>query len=504
MTQLTADDYKKAYQAYKNSNQPEKAKEVARQFQAFQQQQQQPPTQDLTNQPVDYDFGKSVENFMPSLMAAGGDLAHAVMNPIDTLTAVGNLALSGAANVGQELVDLTGSDYQVPNQEAGEAFAGMLDERYGSMDALKTTAMNDPAGLLMDLSSVLTGGGTAVGKVGSVASKLDGNLGKVGEVVESVGDTVASVGNVIDPLTGAVKAPTAVVEGVLGEPISHKLYGSAFKPTTGLKPEVREQLIQDGIDLRAKPTLRSTKKIEKERKKVQKKREKVLDEAAELGRLVDESELYVNIDDVRAQYAPPRPSSTYAPQIIDDVVDEVSQGIFNNGGRKLTIEEINDIKMDLDETINYKKLNRSGESNANRGDIDEKARKAIANAARQIIYKHAPDLDPLNQQYGKIRNVQNNLQHQGTSRNQNADPLGLFQTTAASVNPIAGVLSVANRPVPKTTLGIYASDVGKAVRAKNNPFRSASLAGRYEQAVLADEQEREREKLEKELRRDDN
>ena len=496
MTQLTEDDYKKAYQAYKNSNQPEKAKEVARQFQAFQQQpqqqQQQPPTQDLTNQPVDYDFGKSVENFMPSLMAAGGDLAHAVMNPIDTLTAVGNLALSGAANVGQELVDLTGSDYQVPNQEAGEAFAGMLDERYGSMDALKTTAMNDPAGLLMDLSSVLTGGGSAVAKVGGQATKI--------------GNAIDKVGNVIDPLTGVVKAPTAVVEGVLGEPISHKLYGSAFKPTTGLKPEVREQLIQDGIDLRAKPTLRSTKKIEKERKKVQKKREKVLDEAAELGRLVDESELYVNIDDVRAQYAPPRPSSTYAPQIIDDVVDEVSQGIFNNGGRKLTIEEINDIKMDLDETINYKKSNRSGESNANRGDIDEKARKAIANAARQIIYKHAPDLDPLNQQYGKIRNVQNNLQHQGTSRNQNADPLGLFQTTAAAVNPVAGVLSVANRPVPKTTLGIYASDVGKTLRTTNkfNQFRNASLAGRYEQAVLADEQERERERQEKELRRKDN
>lgn len=496
MTQLTEDDYKKAYQAYKNSNQPEKAKEVARQFQAFQQQpqqqQQQPPTQDLTNQPVDYDFGKSVENFMPSLMAAGGDLAHAVMNPIDTATAVGNLALSGGANLAQEFVDLTGSDYQVPNQEAGEAFAGMLDERYGSMDALKTTAMNDPAGLLMDLSSVFTGGGSAVAKVGGQATK--------------VGNAINKAGNVIDPLTGVVKAPTAVVEGVLGEPISHKLYGSAFKPTTGLKPEVREQLIQDGIDLRAKPTLRSTKKIEKERKKVQKKREKVLDEAAELGRLVDESELYVNIDDVRAQYAPPRPSSTYAPQIIDDVVDEVSQGIFNNGGRKLTIEEINDIKMDLDETINYKKSNRSGESNANRGDIDEKARKAIANAARQIIYKHAPDLDPLNQQYGKIRNVQNNLQHQGTSRNQNADPLGLFQTTAAAVNPVAGVLSVANRPVPKTTLGIYASDVGKTLRTSNkyNQFRNASMAGRYEQAVLADEEEREREKLAKELRRKDN
>ena len=445
-----------------------------------------------SQQPVDYDFGKSVENFMPSLMAAGGDLAHAVMNPIDTATAVGNLALSGGANLAQKFVDLTGSDYQVPNQEAGEAFAGMLDERYGSMDALKTTAMNDPAGLLMDLSSVLTGGGSAVAKVGGQATKI--------------GNAIDKVGNVIDPLTGVVKAPTAVVEGVLGEPISHKLYGSAFKPTTGLKPEVREQLIQDGIDLRAKPTLRSTKKIEKERKKVQKKREKVLDEAAELGRLVDESELYVNIDDVRAQYAPPRPSSTYAPQIIDDVVDEVSQGIFNNGGRKLTIEEINDIKMDLDETINYKKSNRSGESNANRGDIDEKARKAIANAARQIIYKHAPDLDPLNQQYGKIRNVQNNLQHQGTSRNQNADPLGLFQTTAAAVNPVAGVLSVANRPVPKTTLGIYASDVGKTLRTSNryNQFRNASMAGRYEQAVLADEEEREREKLAKELRRKDN
>ena len=237
---MTRDDYLKNAEILKNAGQWEALKQLTDIYKS--------------QQPVDYEFSKSVENFFPSLAAAGGDLAHAVMNPIDTLTAVGNLALSGGANLVQKAVDLTGSDYQVPNQEAGEAFAGMLDERYGSMDALKTTAMNDPAGLLMDLSSVLTGGGSAVAKVGGQATKI--------------GNAIDKVGNVIDPLTGVVKAPVAAVEAMTGQPISRQLYQSAMKPSTTIPTNQRVELLDQGQQLGATPTIRSQNKIEAKKRSV--------------------------------------------------------------------------------------------------------------------------------------------------------------------------------------------------------------------------------------------
>ena len=60
-------------------------------------------------------------------------------------------------------------------------------------------------------------------------------------------------------------------------------------------------------------------------------------------------------------------------------------------------------------------------------------------------------------------------------------------------------------PSIKASLGINAKRAGKVVRdpATSDILRGASLAGRYEQAVLADKEERRREKQLKEAQRKD-
>lgn len=449
-----------------------------------------------SQQPVDYDFGKSVENFMPSLMAAGGDLAHAVMNPIDTATAVGNLALSGGANLAQEFVDLTGSDYQVPNQEAGEAFAGMLDERYGSMDALKTTAMNDPAGLLMDLSSVFTGGGSAVAKIGGQAAK--------------VGNAINKAGNVIDPLTGVVKAPVAAVEAMTGQPISRQLYQSAMKPSTTIPKNQRVELLDQGLELGATPTIRSQNKIEE-------KKQSVYDDIEALENSVDASttspqgRLFDHVDEVRRDYNPPILNSAEALATIDKVVDAQLEALYLNGGQPLTVKDLSRIKKHIYKNVSFdkKQASRSIDQPA------EETMKAIARSAKEQIEEIIPDVKTLNAEYGKIANVQDKIQNPASARVGNRDLVGIgapIKVTAGAAldggvgTVLGGILGLVDAPVTKSNLAVATNRAGKTLRTSNkyNQFRNASMAGRYEQAVLADEEEREREKLAKELRRKDN
>lgn len=488
MAELTADDYKRAYEVYKNAGQIDKAKEIGRQFQVFQQQQR-----ELQNQPVQYDPMKSLENFGPSLLNAGADLAHAVMSPIDTATAVGNLALSGAANLGQVGLDLADVDYQVPNQEAGEAFAGMLDERYGSMDALKTTAMNDPAGLLMDLSSVFTGGGTAAAKTG-------GKIGKAGEAI-------AKVGAALDPLTGVVKAPVAAIEASTGQPLSRQLYQSAMKPSTTIAKNQRVELLDAGLELGATPTIRSQNKIESQKQAVYDNIES-LENSVDASVMADSGRLFEHVGDVRRDYNPPILNSAEALAAIDKVVDAQLEALYLNGSQPLTVKDLSRIKRHIYNNVSYDKRL----ANRNIDKPSEETMKAIARSAKEQIEEIIPEIKGLNAEYGKITNVQNKIQNPAAARIGNRDLIGIGAPMKAGVGGVvdggsgavigAGV-GMLDAPVTKSNLAIATNRAGKVVRSPNNPFKTASLAGRYEQAVLADEQEREREKQKRELRRKD-
>ena len=92
---------------------------------------------------------------------------------------------------------------------------------------------------------------------------------------------------------------------------------------------------------------------------------------------------------------------------------------------------------------------------------------------------------------------------QSKARVDNHNPIGLLQTTGPAAGAALGgpkgaaaaaALATLSRATPSSMLGIGMDRFGKQVRKPNNPFKSAALAGRYESAVLANEQERERER----------
>ena len=450
-------------------------------------------------QPVDYKPMESVRNFLPSLGRVATDIGTAVMNPIDTGKAVGNLALSGGANLLQTGYDLAGSDYQVPNQEAGEAFAGMLDDRYGSMDALKRTAMEDPAGILLDLSSILTGGGGAVAKIG----------GKVG----AMGQKVADVGRFIDPITGAVKAPVAAIEKFTGKPISTYLYESAMKPSTTLTPAARKKLLETAMDLNARPNVKSVEKLKRQQQGVFDEISAIEDGAGAraFGDFVPNSELFTGIPEVAAKYAPPSTTARADLKSIAKVMQDQLDSIEAMGipGSQLSIDDLTKIKRNI-----YEKVQHSDGQTSGRIDKPtERTYKAIARAAKEQLEIYIPEVKELNKLYGDISKVQKKLQIPASNRISNRDVMGIGApikagfgaTINGSVGAAAGVLAgLLDTPSIKASLGINARRAGKVIRDPQTSgiLRDASLAGRY-QGALTDEEERRRERQLKEAQRED-
>ena len=478
---MTAEQYKQAYQDYKEAGEFEKADKIAQLFTEFQAQQPSPVIE--PNQPVDYQFSESAKNFLPSLGGAFGDLYHAVTNPIDTASTLGELFVSGRANLGQEIQDVIDPDApRLPDQEMGEAFAGMLADRYGSTDALKKTAMEDPAGILLDASSILTGGGGLMAKAPGIAGKA--------------GQQISKAGQMIDPITGALKAPAAVIEKVAKKPLSHILYESAMKPSTTLSPKKRKQLVEAGLDLGATPAQGSVSKLEGQKQALWNEVAD-LENQANIADALEPQGLFKHVDDVKAEYAPPVINAMPALKAVDDVVDQMQEAIFMNGGNALSVKELGRIKRNIYQQLNYDK-------SSFKGAIDqpsEKAMKAIARAAKEAIEEIVPAVKKKNQLAGSIYDVQKNLQWPAAHRIGNKDVVGLGLPMATTTGQVVGgntggilatALGILDRPVIKSKAALGTNRLGKAARAPIAPLvtTNTALMGRLEQAM---EEERKKQ-----------
>lgn len=73
------------------------------------------------NEGVDFDFGTMVSNIPSSLYNVAADTAQAVMNPVDTAYAMGQLAKSGIHNAAQELNEFVGPEATLAMNRFGNA-----------------------------------------------------------------------------------------------------------------------------------------------------------------------------------------------------------------------------------------------------------------------------------------------------------------------------------------------------------------------------------------------
>ncbi|MFA7256042.1 MAG: hypothetical protein WC047_00505 [Kiritimatiellales bacterium] len=143
------------------------------------------------------------------------NMAQPILHPIDTARSLDNLVMG----VGQKLIP-----GEQPQEVYADALGSAIKERYGSLGAIKETAITDPVGMLADVSGATTGGaGLLRGgakTLASVAPKAQG----LSAAINKAGVVGGKVGRMIDPTNMVVQAPGAIMRNVV-EPVASHSFG---------------------------------------------------------------------------------------------------------------------------------------------------------------------------------------------------------------------------------------------------------------------------------------
>ncbi|QIO34328.1 hypothetical protein [Bradyrhizobium sp. 1(2017)] len=198
---VSTEDLLKAYRAPQGAPQGSQQQLTADQLLAAQQRRQDGGELSWSDVP-----GQMLANLPGSAAQFGSDIIQPFIHPIDTLSAIGD----AGHGLAQKLGLASGTDDVAKADAIGQFFA----DRYGSMEGFKRALATDPVGVAGDLSTVLSGGSTALARAPGVA----GRAAKVAGIASKV----------VDPLTLPTLAGTGTLKTaahVLGT--STGAYGAA-------------------------------------------------------------------------------------------------------------------------------------------------------------------------------------------------------------------------------------------------------------------------------------
>lgn len=146
----------------------------------------------------------AITNFPSSFKNLIGNIVEAVTNPIETAKSVLDVGAGALQNVlPEKLVQSVGEDKR--SREMARKVGEFYADRYGTGEGLKRAIAEDPAGVLADLSTVLSGGATVAPR--------------------AVAAPISKVATAVDPLALAVRGTQATLSGA----------GKALAPTLGVQ-----------------------------------------------------------------------------------------------------------------------------------------------------------------------------------------------------------------------------------------------------------------------------
>jgi hypothetical protein len=134
-----------------------------------------------------------------SIYRAATNLGHSVIHPIDTLSGVGNLV------AGTFKAAARGAGFEMPENESDQVVRQFVDyakSRWGGVNEIKNALYHDPAGMLMDFSTALSGAGGVLRGAGVLSGV---------EAASTVGRGVSKLGEIANPMY----VPSKVVSGTV-------------------------------------------------------------------------------------------------------------------------------------------------------------------------------------------------------------------------------------------------------------------------------------------------
>jgi hypothetical protein len=153
----------------------------------------------------------AVKNFPSSVGSMLGDIYQAVTSPVQTAKTVLDLGAGVLQNVlPEKLVQMIGEDK--PSRETANKVGQYYVQRYGSVEGAKQAIAKDPAGVMADLSTVLTAGAT-------LPTRAAPALSTASRAVDPLMLAARTTGKTLDVLGGATKAGLGLQTGVGSEAI---------------------------------------------------------------------------------------------------------------------------------------------------------------------------------------------------------------------------------------------------------------------------------------------
>jgi len=193
---------------------------------------------------------KGVGHIIPSGEKFVQGIGTAIIHPIDTAKAIGNIA-QGEALL-QSGLDYKEQPEKLAQLEQAKAVNSYYKERYGSWGKFSEAMQTDPVGVLTDISSVLIPVGGALGG----ASKLAGlaALPKTASALGTVANVVSEAGRLTNPLTPVLGFPgvkqTLGAIGTIGGDVLQRvtpgadntLFKRALRQASGNNPQTLSEI----------------------------------------------------------------------------------------------------------------------------------------------------------------------------------------------------------------------------------------------------------------------
>jgi len=164
---------------------------------------------------------QAVSNIPKSAANLVSGVAQTIAHPIDTATAIKDIAVGGAANVLPEAIAPSAT---LEQKQKATALADFYKDRYGSMEGFKRAIAEDPLGVASDVSTLATGGGALAAKVPGMA-KVAQVATRAGEVANPVGMVTGAIGKGAGFAGNRAADVLGMTTGVGGEAI-RQAYGA--------------------------------------------------------------------------------------------------------------------------------------------------------------------------------------------------------------------------------------------------------------------------------------
>lgn len=423
---------------------------------------------------------KSLKGFGKNILSSGAGLVkdsamyfvNGLIHPVRTIESVGD-----------PIVGLVGKVMPGASTEQQDAMANAVGkyfkERYGSTEALKKTAYEDPVGLATDISAFLSAGGSLVTKAG--------NISKVSQVTRA-GQAIAKAGEITNPLNilKAAKPITSKLSPRL-ETSAAKQYSEALGATTKANKiktdKVVPGLLEQNVTAFSKEGLQS--KAQTALGKASEKLEDAFDNLPQ-GIRTDIKPIFDDLQNRKMKYT-----------TNGVVVDDAAYNAYERMQRKLL--EVADIDVSPQSLRELRQIWDKGSArtgNFSFTDADSvlnEARKAAANAVRNELANEFPHIAKINKEFSFWSNVDDIL----------TDTIRRIKSQTGLIEPIAQIagLATGSTVIHAVLKGIALKNIVKLFRSTG--WRTISATKKYQLAkLLARGESNKAANLIKELLRD--